>query len=264
MEIEIERIYHDQKEKVVDQLALEVPLTIHLQNKKLRSPSLLCTILRTPGNDQELIAGFLLTEGVIQCSNDLIQINSTDQYVVVTLADHLTIHQNNSSHFGVIHSGCGFCGKKEWSLPKSSLGDSPSSIFIPTSKVLNNIQSQFIENQNLFSQTGALHAAAIFNESGNLLHLHEDIGRHNALDKVIGASLLNYQLPFQNSILLLSGRVSYELIHKALIANINTIASFGAPSSFAVQMAQIYKINLIGFLKNHSYNIYHTSQGIPR
>ena len=245
-----------------DQLAIEEPLQIQLLygssgNEQTKN---IAVTMRTPGHDEELTAGFLFTEGIIRSKTQLIQIiagaSGENTVLAILKGSHIPSLQNTERNFYVT-SSCGVCGK-------SSIDAVRRDIEIPTSNeplkisssVLYSLPAELQKHQNAFQSTGGLHACALFSESGTLISLREDVGRHNALDKLIGHALLKQELPLQNNILLLSGRASFELVQKAATAGIRFIAAIGAPSSLGVQLAEEAGITLIGFLKSDRFNIY--------
>lgn len=248
--------------EAADQLAVEEPLQIQLLygssgNEQRKN---LAVTMRTPGNDEELAAGFLCTEGIITSNTQLISIiaaaSGENTVLVILKGDFIPDLQGQERNF-YVSSSCGVCGKsgidavrKEIKFPDS---DSPLKI---TAAVLQRLPDMLRKQQEVFKSTGGLHACALFDSSGTILSSREDVGRHNALDKLIGNAFLKSQLPLRGTILLLSGRASFELVQKAAIAGIRIIAAIGAPSSLAVQLANEAGITLVGFLKSDRFNIY--------
>ncbi|KQS31216.1 formate dehydrogenase accessory sulfurtransferase FdhD [Dyadobacter sp. Leaf189] len=244
-----------------DFLAVEEPLEIRVafrQNENASWQNISVT-MRTPGNDHELAAGFLFTEGIIQ---DLRQIKKVENsvfeknLVLVTLADSCVPNLHNAERNFYTTSSCGVCGKASIEAVKTVSRYVLENTLLVTREVLFGLAGKISGSQRVFEETGGLHAAALFDRNGNLLNLREDVGRHNALDKLIGAALLSDQLPLAGNMLLLSGRASFELIQKALMAGIEMVVSIGAPSSLAVQLAEDNKITLAGFLKQDRFNVY--------
>ncbi|HTE32824.1 MAG TPA: formate dehydrogenase accessory sulfurtransferase FdhD [Chryseolinea sp.] len=245
-----------------DQLAVEEPLQIQLLygssgNEQQKN---LSVTMRTPGNDEELAAGFLYTEGIIRNNNQLIDIiagaSGTNTVLAILKGNYIPDLQSGERNFYVT-SSCGVCGKSSIEAIRREMEYpvSPDPVHISPS-VLHQLPDALRKQQAIFQSTGGLHACALFDSAGNLIALREDVGRHNALDKLIGNAFLTDQLPFRNVVLLLSGRASFELIQKAAIAGIRIIAAIGAPSSLAVQLADEAGITLIGFLKPDRFNIY--------
>jgi FdhD protein len=265
--IRLLRITDGIEEYKEDLLAVEEPLEIRLGFGEIgnRQQQRISVTMRTPGNDFELALGFLFTEGIIKNASDIASIKyCTDLNTKVNEFNVVRVELNENIDFDApslqrnfyTTSSCGVCGKAsidavfqhcdklintEEKLATSTLLDLP--------KILRN-------KQQVFTYTGGIHACALFNFKGELLYSREDVGRHNALDKLIGASLGSSQNNFDNSVLLLSGRASFELLQKAAMAKIPIVAAIGAPSSLAVDIAKEVGITLIGFLKENKFNIY--------
>jgi len=258
----IRKVTREEISEKEDQLAVEEPLEIQmsfLENGKKIQKSISIT-MRTPGNDEELAAGFLFTEGIIQSKEQFKTVNSSildENKVVVTLMDEEVPALKTLERNFYTTSSCGVCGKASIDAIKtvSVYNDLENNILI-TRDILFNLPAQLQNQQSIFESTGGLHASAIFDLKGNFIMLREDVGRHNALDKVIGSAFFNSQLPLNKTILLLSGRASFELIQKANMAGIKIVAAIGAPSSLAVQLAEECDMTLIGFLGKERFNIY--------
>jgi len=258
----IRKVTREEISEKEDQLAVEEPLEIQisfLENGKRIQKSVSIT-MRTPGNDEELAAGFLFTEGIIQSKEQFKTVNSSildENKVVVTLMDEEVPALKTLERNFYTTSSCGVCGKASIDAIKtvSIYNDLENNILI-TSDILFNLPAQLQDQQSIFESTGGLHASAVFDLKGNFIMLREDVGRHNALDKVIGSAFFNSQLPLNKTILLLSGRASFELIQKANMAGIKIVAAIGAPSSLAVQLAEECDMTLIGFLGKERFNIY--------
>lgn len=216
--------------------------------------------MRTPGQDAELAVGFLFTESIINNKKQLHpkeHILSVNNIVVVPMANDFEPNLANAERNFYTTSSCGVCGKASIEAIKTvssftEISDEPR-IKIT---VFYGLQATLLKQQAVFADTGGIHAAALFTPSGDFIALREDVGRHNALDKLIGAAVLEESLPLSNHILLLSGRASFELVQKATMAGIRIIAAVGAPSSLAVQLAEDSGITLIGFLRDNRFNIY--------
>ncbi len=251
-----------------DVLAVEEPLEIRLvyftEGKKIEKN--ISVTMRTPGNDIELATGFLYTEGIISGTEQIATVADVKENVVnVTLKENVVpaIHQLDRNFYTT--SSCGVCGKASIDAVKTycdAPGDYPYDTLQCPVQLIISLPHMLRDQQAVFEQTGGLHACAIFNTSGQLLLLREDVGRHNALDKLIGAALNGDNLPLSEHVLLLSGRASFELLQKAAMAGIKVIAAVGAPSSLAVQMAEEWNITLIGFLRGDRFNIYSGAQRI--
>lgn len=255
----ITRISGHEAEELDDQLAVEEPLEIQIAFHPAARKSISVT-MRTPGNDRELAAGFLFTEGIIHSRNQIDAIAHAafdENRVVVTCAAGFEPQLGSVERNFYTTSSCGVCGKASIDAIKTrSVHTDANEGLVLKKELLYQLPGQITRHQNTFETTGGLHASALFDISGQFLMLREDVGRHNALDKVIGAALLADQLPLDRHVLLLSGRASFELIQKAAMAGIRVVAAIGAPSSLAVQLAEESGITLIGFLKNDKFNIY--------
>ncbi len=244
----------------VDILAIEEPLEIRISYMKdsQRIERNISVTMRTPGNDKELALGFLFTEGII---NNISQVSSVTfpqtNVLVVTLNDNVSFDFKKLERHFYTTSSCGVCGKTsiEAIHVNKNYSTSAINVFFKTKDILN-FPSILRKKQSVFEQTGGLHASAIFNPDGEIVLLNEDVGRHNALDKLIGTALENKLIPLNSHLLLLSGRASFELIQKAAMAGISVVAAVGAPSSLAVELAVERDITLIGFLRNERFNIY--------
>ncbi|MBK5279130.1 MAG: formate dehydrogenase accessory sulfurtransferase FdhD [Bacteroidia bacterium] len=256
-----------------DLLAVEEPLEIRLGFGSLsdRQQKSLSITMRTPGHDFELALGFLFTEGIIRSLEQVESIkycNSVkqeeiDNVVRVELNPEILIDINKFQRHFYTSSSCGVCGKTSIDSLKlncNSIDDGPEIL----AEVIYSLPGRIRNSQNVFEHTGGLHAAALFNHTGEQIILREDVGRHNALDKVIGAMLVKKNIPFSDSILMLSGRVSFELVQKAAVAGIPIIAAVGAPSSLAVNLAKETGITLLGFVRGRNFNIYCGEQRIVR
>jgi FdhD protein len=234
-----------------DDLTIEEPLEIRIGRKTL------ATTMRTPGHDDELAAGFLISEAIVRESREIAGISETrDNIVIVNLAPGVKVKLNSAHRFGTISSSCGLCGKTSIDAIRQNFPAIKSvnaRIHIDT---LLSLPRKLREAQIDFTRTGGIHAAGIFDVNGELKIAREDIGRHNAVDKAIGRSLLDGTLPSGRHVLLVSGRASFEIVQKALAAGIPIIAAVSAPSSLAVGFARESNQTLIGFLRPPALNIY--------
>jgi FdhD protein len=218
-------------------------------------------VMRTPGHDRELAAGFLFSEGVVQRSDQILDIikcpgtaRSRGNIVDVLIGDAEVDWSSLTRHV-FSASSCGLCGKT--SIESVFQRFAPVSAEVTASpELLWSLADKVRAAQATFTKTGGLHACAIFDLEGNLIALREDVGRHNALDKTLGYALLHDLLPFDQHVLFLSGRVSFEMMQKALAAGVPIIAAISAPSSLAVQFAEESKQTLVGFLRERSFNVY--------
>lgn len=260
--------------EVNDSVAVEEPLEIRLdytvQGK--REQRSLSITMRTPGEDFDLVRGFLYTEGIIQHASQIKALHlcgrpapgtTLRNTVRVTLAPEVELDFKRLERHFYTTSSCGVCGK-------TSLEALRQTSYPPIAGVTLKISPQWIaslpvrlrEAQSVFDRTGGLHASALFDTTGELICLREDVGRHNALDKLIGVCFEQGRLPLSEHVLLLSGRVSFELMQKALMAGIPIVVAVGAPSSLAVEMAREFGITLLGFTREDRFNIYSGSERI--
>ena len=264
------RYSEDKVEEKSDLLAIEEPLEIRITflQKSKRVEKALSVTMRTPGNDEELTLGFLLTEGIIKSLSDVISIkhclqvpaDAAGNVIRAILSDEVEIKWESLQRHFYSSSSCGVCGKSALEniaceIPKRSREK------ISIEKSLIDCLSEKVKDvQQVFNYTGGIHAAAIFDDKGNVQCLREDIGRHNAVDKVIGfARFQNFDLD-KMPILWVSGRAGFELVQKALVAGFRIMVSVGAPSSLAVDLAKENEIILIGFSRNQRFNVYSGTQ----
>ncbi len=254
VEIPIRRVEGNATAQVEDFLAVEEPLEIRLGARSFSMT------MRTPGNDTELAAGFLLAEGVITCKANIRSLRTAaddPNICEVELAPEVTPRPAPAERNFLITSACGVCGKTSLAdLASNKCPALPADEMQLDRWVVYRLSAQLREAQSVFEATGGLHAAALFDRDGNLASVREDVGRHNAVDKLIGAALLKGLTPLVQSIMLVSGRASFELVQKALVAGIPVLAAVGAPSSLAVATAERCGMTLIGFLRNGRFNVY--------
>jgi len=238
----------------LDHLVVEEPLEIQVDTRSV------VVTMRTPGHDEELAAGFLLTEGLIKRREDILKIapylrNEPGNVIDVFLAPEVKVDFAQLTRSGYASSSCGLCGKTSIEAVHRRFKKLKSNLVV-LATTLSRLPEKLRQEQATFDQTGGLHAAAIFNSRGRLLVLREDVGRHNAVDKVIGHGLLHGLLPFERHILMVSGRASFEILQKALAARIPMVAAVSAPSSLAVQFAAESGQTLVGFLRGDRMNVY--------
>jgi len=245
---------------VDDLIAVESPLEIRLgyHHDKFQT---LATTMCSPSDIKDLVIGYLYTENIIHKHADIIKIETFDNEIgkvaEVLISKKIDVSKYFNKRHGVVHASCGICGKTNF----DDLLTYKYRYFNPLKKT---IEPEIIfllpeilkSKQHDFNQTGGLHASTLFNVQGEILNIREDIGRHNALDKVIGSALQQELLPLKNHIVLLSGRVSFELVHKSLMAGVTTLCAIGAPSSLSIEIAQTNNLNLFGFVKSDTYNQY--------
>ena len=247
---------HGQVLRVEDYLAAEEPLEMRAGRYSLG------VTLRTPGDDKELVAGFLFTEGMITRREDLVSIRLPGDaapernLVRVTLDSKVRLAAGNAARRFSAGSACGVCGKASITQLRRRGLRRPEVDTLFDPEVLCQLPDKLRAAQAAFGRTGGLHAAALFNADGELLVLREDIGRHNAVDKVIGWAFLEGRLPLSGHVLLVSGRGGFEIVQKALSAGIPLLASVSAPSSLAVQLAREFGLTLVGFLRGQRFVIY--------
>ncbi|MCM4169756.1 Sulfur carrier protein FdhD [Arenibacter antarcticus] len=260
------KVKFDETEEITDTLAVEEPLEISISVLQASPPisnKNISITMRTPGNDTDLAVGFLFTEGILATADQIDKISLADNTVHIYLNNSENIDLSKLERHFYTSSSCGVCGKASLEAIKTvSLLPPSSANFQVEKNLLNSFPEILNQQQTIFNRTGGIHAAALFELSGNILNLREDVGRHNALDKLIGNCFQHNHFPLDNHILFLSGRVSFELIQKAVMAGIHFIAAVGAPSSLAVEMAIEHDVTLVGFLSKTRYNIYNGANRI--
>ena len=240
-----------------DEVAIEEPLEIRIGKNPV------AVTMRTPGNDEELAAGFLLSEGIVRNRSDLKAITpsqspkSLGNILNVTLCASVEFKPEVVQRFGTISSSCGLCGKTsiEFIRQKFPPIDSNRLVRIEAARLLE-LPERLRHAQGNFARTGGIHAAAIFDLDGNMIVLREDVGRHNAVDKAIGRAFLDDLLPLENHIIVVSGRSSLEIMQKALAAGVSIVAAVSAPSTLAVNFARESNQTLVGFLRAPTFNVY--------
>jgi len=251
-----------------DLLAVEEPLEIRVvygaeNNRQQKNISV---TMCTPGNDNELATGFLFTEGIITHKEDIRNcFSGGDNIIVADLHPGISFDPQKLERHFYTSSSCGVCGKSSIESVKNNIKNKAAIDKIQVNaSVIKALPDSLRKHQEVFKHTGGLHASAVFDLDGKLLFTREDVGRHNALDKLIGAALQSGQVPLDQHILLLSGRASFELIQKAAMAGIKFVCAVGAPSSLAVEMAKECGITLIGFLRDGRFNIYSGEQRVAK
>jgi FdhD protein len=238
-------------EYLPDDLTIEEPLEIRVGRR------VLATTMRTPGHDEELAAGFLVSEAVVRRREEIAKISTNrENTVVVDLAAGVKLKLNSIQRFGTISSSCGLCGKTSIEAIRQNFPAIRSTTFRIGIETLLSLPDRLRKQQGDFTRTGGIHAAGIFDANGGLKIVREDIGRHNAVDKAIGRAFLDKLLPLDRHVLLVSGRASFEIMQKALAAGIPIVAAVSAPSTLAVDFAREGNQTLIGFLRPPSFNIY--------
>ena len=244
--------------RVLDDVAGEEPLEIRVQGVALS------VTMRTPGDDFEIAAGFLYTEGIIERPDDLSAIayacgsdgTITGNVVDVQLQAGLSIDRVRFQRHFFASSSCGICGKASIDAVRAREIPSPNQGLRLDPDVLLELPRTLRSAQTIFGRTGGLHAAGLFETNGRLVVAREDIGRHNAVDKIVGHALLHGRLPLSEHILLVSGRGGFEIVQKAIVAGVPVLASVSAPSSLAVQLARTVQLTLVGFLRDSRFVVY--------
>jgi FdhD protein len=286
--LEAERVTGFASQTVEEMLAVEEPLEIQLgygaaQSRAVKSISV---TMRTPGNDFELAAGFLMTEGVVRDVNEIERIayaaagNNIDgsaeaaavqsalpyhprnNVVRVDLSVDVRVSLSALERNFYTTSSCGICGKASLLALRSVCPPRRRNTFSISAETLYMLPARLREAQSVFDRTGGLHGAGLFDADGELLALREDVGRHNAVDKLLGEEFLADRTPLYEYLLLLSGRASFELLQKGLMGGISMVVSVGAPSSLAVEVARESDITLVGFLRDSHFNVYHGAKHI--
>ena len=247
---------------LLDVVAVEEPLEIRLsvQGFILR----VTATMRTPGHDEELALGFLWSEGVIRDRESIQSVKRSadprlevsENVIVVELSSGTQVDWSRLNRKVDVQSSCGICGRQSLQSLKNLEISQPRGAPWPRDLSLGTFLEQLSSSQNMFRSTGGVHASGLFHYDGNLICLREDVGRHNALDKVVGWSLDKKFVPAEDSILLVSGRISFELVQKALLAGIPNLVGIGAPSSLAIELAEEFDLTLLGFLRENSVNVY--------
>ena len=254
-EATVGKLVGDVESKVVDRVAVEAPLELRF------GPRLATVLMRTPGHDEDLVRGFLFTEGMIRSAADVRSLTrpgdlATHERGNVIVADFVSATPPPASERTFFSSSsCGVCGKNSIAALEVRAPRVTSSLRVKRSE-LGAMPARMRAAQPTFAETGGLHASALFGAQSELLAVREDVGRHNALDKLVGWALASGMVPLGEHVLLVSGRVSYEIVQKAIVAGIPVIGAVGAPSSYAVDLAHDFGVTLVGFLRPDSMNVY--------
>jgi FdhD protein len=284
-ETQVRRFDGLEEQSVVDVLAVEEPLEIQLGYgpREMRRVKSISVTMRTPGQDFALAAGFLLTEGVVRDGADIERIEyvvgpSADEVrptspmmspieaksgtVRVELIPGVEVNTVSLERNFYATSSCGVCGKASLLALRAVCPPRRQNTLRVEAGLLYSLPASLRRAQGTFDRTGGLHAAGLFDGRGELRAVCEDVGRHNAVDKLLGLEFLADRVPLRNCILLLSGRASFELVQKALMGGISMVVSVGAPSSLAVEMAREFDITLVGFLREGHFNVYHGAERV--
>ena len=252
--VDVRRVEADQSTQTTDQVAAEAPLEVRLHGEPFS------VIMRTPGSDRDLAAGFLFTESVIRSADDLVRIDAGDapNVVNVTLSDAraaIVPELLGQRRQVAMNSSCGMCGRR--TLESLDVDAPPLPIrWSVSADVINGLPDPLRAAQRAFAETGGLHAAGVFDRSGHLQLSAEDVGRHNAVDKLIGRMLQERRLPLSDGMLFVSGRSSFEIVQKAFLGGLALVAAVSAPSSMAIALANQCGMTLIGFVRGARFNVY--------
>jgi FdhD protein len=266
--IDVSKVSGDQRVSKADSVAVEEPLEIQLSYPAAEGAAAksISITMRTPGDDAELAVGFLYTEAIIQSADQVASVEHCGaaaddtglrNIICVSLNSDVDVDLGRLQRHFYTTSSCGVCGKASLeALRVTGLASLSDKTVTFSRSVIVGMPDKLAAEQQVFTKTGGLHAAAVFNQAGEILFVKEDVGRHNAVDKVIGALLLDAKLPANELGLMVSGRASFELMQKTLVAGIPLLAAVSAPSSLAVHLANEFDMTLIGFLRNERFNIY--------
>jgi FdhD protein len=264
----VRRVHDGRGAESVDQLAVEEPLLIELTHDRDggRVTESVSVTMRTPGHDVELALGFLFAEGILAGPDELLAVPAEPSSasgprdantVRIALRPGVPVDVRRLERHFYTASSCGVCGKTSLdALGATRAIDLPEARPMIDAATLHALPDALRAGQAVFDRTGGLHAAALFDADGRLLAVREDVGRHNAVDKLVGRLVLDGRVPRRDSVLLVSGRASFELVHKALAAGIPILAAVGAPSSLAVETADAYGMTLVGFVRDRRFNVY--------
>jgi FdhD protein len=270
----VNKFKSDTHEEKDDLISIEEPLEISLKFEKENKSitQLLSITMRTPGQDEDLVRGFLYNEQIIK---DIKHISSIEKFgdevgqyniqnkILITLNDASNVDITKIKRDFLTNSSCGVCGKSSLdALEVIKQDKTPKLEPKLNSKIIISAPDILRNNQTEFAQTGGIHASGLFNKDGTLINVKEDVGRHNALDKLIGNALINGQIDPSNQFITCSGRLNFELIQKVLMTNIGIVIGVGAPTSLAIDLANKFDMTLIGFVKKDSYNVYTNSQKV--
>jgi FdhD protein len=270
----VNKFKSDTHEEKDDLISIEEPLEISLKFEKENKTitQLLSITMRTPGQDEDLVRGFLYNEQIIKNIKHISSIEKfgekVGQYniqnkILVTLNDASNVDITKIKRDFLTNSSCGVCGKSSLdALEVIKQDKTPKLEPKLNSKIIISAPDTLRNNQAEFAHTGGIHASGLFNKDGTLINVKEDVGRHNALDKLIGNALINRQIDPSNQFITCSGRLNFELIQKVLMTNIGIVIGVGAPTSLAIDLANKFDMTLIGFVKKDSYNVYTNSQKV--
>ena len=270
---DIVRVQGQVQSQMTDFVVKEEPLEIRLGFLKngIRAQKSISVTMRTPGHDEELALGFLFTEGIIAGAAQVTSLSrppvrwkqAKENVLVAELADGVELDLGRLERHFYTSSSCGVCGKASIEAVRvQGRFELPEPVPMFSAELLHKMPDLLASRQSIFDSTGGLHGAALFDKNGQLLLSREDVGRHNALDKLIGAALRQNLLPLLEHLVLVSGRVGFELVQKSVVAGVAVLAAVGAPTSLSVELAAEADMTLVGFLRNGQFNIYSCSNRI--
>jgi FdhD protein len=242
----------------IDSVAVEEPLEIRLGQAESgrRQRQTVAITMRTPGQDEDLAVGFLVSEAILREPSDLQHVTIGRGVAIVDLHPGVTVDLARLQRHFYTTSSCGVCGKSSLEAVEAECEGPRQEGARLAARIVPQLVERLRQAQPTFARTGGLHAAGLFDTTGALLGLREDVGRHNAVDKLLGAEFRAQRWPLHDRVLVLSGRASFELIQKAAIARIPIVAAVGAPSSLAVQLARQFRMTLLGFVRDDRFNVY--------
>jgi FdhD protein len=249
-------------DRVSDTVAVEEPLEIRVSYsfKGARLKESLATTMRTPGNDRELVAGFLLSEAIISKREHLVDIrplgSEPSNEILAELSPEVDLDIWRTTRGSFVNSSCGLCGKRTIEALTQQVPERTGDSLEVDAAVVQKLPDLLRQHQSGFAQTGGLHAAALANTRGEIEAAFEDVGRHNALDKLIGSRLLEGDIPLLNGIIFMSSRGSFELVQKTIMAGAPILATVGGPSSLAIEAAREHGLTLLGFVRDARFNVY--------
>ena len=263
--VQVSRHRGDRVQRAKDSLSVEEPLEIRVAwgNVEARAVEALAVTMRTPGDDFDLVAGFLLGEGILDSADGLQELTycrgqETQEYNVVEarLRPGISFDLERLRRNIFTSSSCGICGKASLEAVAVSGCTELEDELRVEGELLPRLPEKLLEGQDVFARTGGLHAAGLFGSDGELHGLSEDVGRHNAVDKILGRAFLDREFPADDRILVVSGRASFEIVQKALMARVPVLVAVGAPSSLAVDLSEEFGQTLVGFARDGGFNVY--------
>lgn len=266
IDVETHKVTGSTSKSLIDSLSVEEPLEMQITADidGCRRTESIAVTMRTPGDDRELAAGFLFTEGIIEGIDDIEGISDAKCNTVrAILREGVEVDSAIFERHSFVASSCGVCGKKSIAAirVRRNYETTPGEPLL-AAEIIHTLPEKLRSAQSSFASTGGIHASGLFDTTGTLLSIREDVGRHNALDKLIGSELLRGKLPLSQQIVMVSGRASFELVQKAAHAGVPILAAVGAPSSLAVQLAEECGMTLLGFVRDNRFNVYAGNQRV--